>query len=87
MSIIALTKWGNSVGIRIPAHELKAAGAYVGEKFQISVNSEGGFVLKPIRNPQAGWMDAFNAAADAQDDHLLIEELPTDFDKDEWSWD
>ena len=86
MNIITLTKWGNSAGIRIPVNELKAAGAYIGEKFQISANQEGGFVLKPIKNPQSGWTESFNATADAQDDHLLIDDMPTDFDKDEWSW-
>jgi len=86
MSVISLTKWGNSVGVRIPTGELKAANAYVGEKFELSVNAQGGFTMIPLKNPQEGWLEAFNAMADAGEDKMLIEDLPNEFDKDEWTW-
>lgn len=86
MNVVTLTKWGNSVGIRLPSSELKAANAYIGEQFELSVNNKGGFVLQPIKNPQAGWTEAFNAAADAKSDAQLIPHIETDFDKDEWTW-
>lgn len=79
MSIAKLVKWGNSVGIRIPAQDLKMINSYVGEKFEVSVNSDGGLTLTPIKNSQEGWLEAFNVVADAGQDYLLINN-----DKDEW---
>lgn len=84
MSTAKLVKWGNSVGIRIPMQDVKIANAHVGEQFQITANTQGGFTLTPIKHPQAGWLEAFNAAAD--DDNALIDHLESDFDKDEWTW-
>lgn len=86
MSIVTLTKWGNSVGVRIPAHEVKVANAHLGEKFELSIRSEGGFILAPVVDPQAGWLEAFNSLADSGEDKMLLDESENDFDKDEWTW-
>lgn len=86
MSIAKLVKWGNSVGIRIPAQDLKIANVHVGEEFELKVNSSGVFTLTPIKNPQKGWLEAFNAIADANQDLMLINDVENDFDKDEWKW-
>jgi len=86
MSTAKLVRWGNSIGIRIPAQDLQSIDAYVGEKFEIFTNEEGGFTMIPIKNPQEGWLEAFNAAADADHDQLLIQNIENDFDKDEWQW-
>lgn len=86
MSIVTLTKWGNSAGIRLPINEVKAANAYIGEQFELTINKEGSFILSPIKNPQADWTKAFNAIADVKDDEMFIDHLENDFDKDEWKW-
>lgn len=86
MSIIMLSKWGNSAGIRIPAHDLKTSGVSIGDQVELTINPQGGFTLTPIKNPQEGWLEAFNAIADADEDMMLISDLETDFDKDEWTW-
>lgn len=86
MSVVTLVKWGNSMGIRISAHDLKAANVHVGEKFKVTVNTRGGFNLTPITDPQAGWLEAFNAAMDAEKNPLLLGEFQNEFDKDEWKW-
>lgn len=84
MHTVKLVKWGNSVGIRLSLQEVKAAKAYIGEEFKISVNAKGGFTLTPIKNMQKGWLQAFNKVAD--EDEILIDHLENDFDQDEWKW-
>lgn len=37
-----------------------------------------------IEDPQAGWKEAFNRLADSENEELL-EDVPTDFEKDEWA--
>ena len=85
-STAALRKWGNSFGVIIPIEQIKAAGAYLGEEFQVRVKTDGSIVLKPVDSPQAGWLEAFNAAADQGQGVLLLEDTETDFDRDEWTW-
>ncbi len=39
----------------------------------------------PFKNLQAGWIDKFNAIADAEQDETPID-LVNAFDEDEWTW-
>ena len=85
MSIVTLAKWGNSIGIRIPASIIKEANLSPGEKLEITSDHHGGLALAPIKNQQDGWREMFNAVADAgQDNHLL--NVTNKFDADEWTW-
>lgn len=85
MSTVILTKWGNSIGIRIPAAIIKEAHLTPGEEMEITINKQGGVSLLPIKNQQEGWMEAFNAIADAKEDDLLIDS-PNEFDEADWTW-
>ncbi len=85
MSTVILTKWGNSVGIRIPAAILKEAHLSPGEQLKIMINKKGGVTLVPISNPQEGWLEAFNGIADIENEKFLIN-VTNDFDEDEWTW-
>jgi antitoxin component of MazEF toxin-antitoxin module len=85
MATVTLTKWGNSIGIRIPSAIIKEAHLVPGEALNITSNKKGGFTLVPIKNQQEGWLDMFNAIADSENDKLLIE-LSNEFDEDEWKW-
>ncbi len=85
MSTVILTKWGNSIGLRIPSNIIKDAHLAAGEKLDITVNKKGGISLMPLKHSQAGWTEKFNAIADAQQDETLID-LPNAFDEDEWTW-
>lgn len=85
MSTAKLVKWGNSLGIRIPAQDLKVINAYPGEEFTITAIN-GGLTLTPVKQSEQAWLNAFNAAADANDDAMLLKDAPNDFDKDEWTW-
>lgn len=86
MSVVKLVKWGNSLGIRIPAKDLKLINAYPGEEFMITTTSKGELTLTPIKQSEQAWLNAFNAAADAGDDVMLLKDAQNDFDKDEWTW-
>ena len=85
MSTVILTKWGNSIGIRIPSNIIKEAHLTTGEKLDITVNETGEVILMPVKNRQAGWTEKFNAIADTEQDETLID-LPNAFDEDEWTW-
>jgi antitoxin component of MazEF toxin-antitoxin module len=85
MSTVTLTKWGNSMGIRIPSNIIKEAHLYPGEELEIKADEKGVLTLIPIKNQQEGWLDKFNAIADdsGEDVHL---DINNDFDMDEWTW-
>lgn len=85
MQTVMLTKWGNSLGVRIPTAIIKEAHLTLGEELKISVDKKGRLSLIPVSDPQAGWTEAFNTIADADDNELLIKG-GNDFDKDEWTW-
>ena len=84
MPTVTLVKWGNSMGIRIPAAIIQDAHLTPGEELKIQVNKKGGVTLTPFHDPQVGWMEAFNAIADAQHNELLID-VPNQFDEEEWT--
>lgn len=85
MSTVTLVKWGNSMGIRIPAAIIQEAHLTPGEELKVQVNKKGTVTLTPIHDPQAGWAEAFNAIADTQNNELLID-IPSHFDEEEWTW-
>lgn len=82
MNKVILTKWGNSFGVRIPLSFLKEIEAYPGEPFELTATEEGGLMLSPIKNPQQGWLEAFNQT----DQNEKIDFINNDFDEDEWKW-
>ena len=85
MSTVILTKWGNSIGIRIPATIMKEAHLVPGEELEIRADEKGVLTLIPIKNQQEGWMELFNAIADSKNDELLLD-LSNEFDEEEWTW-
>ena len=50
MSTVILTKWGNSIGLRIPSAIIKEAHLKSGEILDISINQKGGITLNPIQH-------------------------------------
>ena len=85
MSTVTLTKWGNSVGIRIPATIMKEAHLVLGEELEISANEQGVLTLIPVQKQQDGWLEMFNAIADSENDELLLD-VSNEFDEYEWTW-
>ena len=87
MTAVVLKKWGNSLGLCLPATEMKAIKAYPGEKFELSINKKNSsFTLRAVNNPQAEWLEAFNKIADTKEDPWLLEGQENEFDRDEWVW-
>lgn len=85
MQTVKLIKWGNSVGIRLPVAILKETHLMVGEELQITINKKGELIFIPVTDPQAGWTEAFNTIADA-DEGKLLADVQNEFDGDEWKW-
>jgi antitoxin MazE len=85
MSTVTLTKWGNSIGIRIPSVIIKEAHLYPEEELEIKADENGVLTLIPIKNQQEGWLDKFNAAADENGEDINLN-ITNDFDMDEWTW-
>ncbi len=85
MSIVTLTKWGNSIGIRIPSTIIKEAHLYPGEELEIKADEKGGLTLIPIKNQQEGWLEKFNAIVDSSSEKIHFD-IENDFDTDEWTW-
>lgn len=85
MSTVMLSKWGNSIGIRLPSNIIKSAHLNSGDLLDISINKKGELKLVPIHDKQSDWMEKFNAVADAQSEKSLLD-IKNDFDEEEWTW-
>ena len=85
MSTVKLLKWGNSMGLRIPAAIIKKAHWGPNVELEIQADETGKITISPVRNQQQGWLEKFNAIADS-DLETPYFEVENDFDKDEWTW-
>ena len=52
MQTVSLKKWGNSIGVRIPAALLKEAHLEPGEILEICINEDGALILTPTKQKQ-----------------------------------
>jgi len=85
MSTVSLKKWGNSIGVRIPATFLKEAHLVPGEELEIGINEDGALILTPTKNNQRNWLEQFNVVADeSYKDEIM--DVPNSFDEDDWTW-
>ncbi|MFM2430520.1 MAG: hypothetical protein RLZZ511_1733 [Cyanobacteriota bacterium] len=78
-----LIKVGNSQGIRIPKILLEQTG--IQEDIEISVQGDQ-LVIRTASDIRAGWDAAFATMATNQDDQLLDQAEPTEWDQTEWEW-
>tara|TARA_B110000908_G_C10143047_1_gene397700 strand:+ start:271 stop:558 length:288 start_codon:yes stop_codon:yes gene_type:complete len=85
MSTVTLTKWGNSVGVRIPALILKEADLAQGSELDICTKESGVIILKQKENKQEGWTSQFNAIADGKNEEIILD-VSSSFDDEEWTW-
>jgi antitoxin MazE len=74
---------GNSRGIRLPKFLLEQVGLM--EEVELEVR-DGAIVITPAQQPRRGWAEAARAVAVQDDDELLDEPVPTEFDREEWGW-
>lgn len=74
-----LRQVGNSVGLTIPASELQALGAEVGDMVEIEIKQ----VIRVVRD---AWDDPQRWPG-ANDEPLLLDEIPgAEFDDQDWQW-
>lgn len=74
---------GNSQGLILPASVLRQLNLSFKSTVQVEVDN-GTIVIRP--EPRLGWADAAQQMQATGDDKLLMDELPNDFEKDEWTW-
>jgi len=74
-----LRQVGNSVGLTIPASELRAMEAEVGDMVELEIKQ----VIRPARHT---WDNRDRWQGVEQEPLLLEDELETGFDKEEWQW-
>jgi antitoxin MazE len=76
---------GNSKGVRIPKRLLEQAGLH-GE-VEIRVENDT-LVIRPVKNPRAGWAAAFQTMSQGGDDTLHDAPLPSlsSWDENGWQW-
>lgn len=58
-----LTRWGNSVGLRLPAQVLGAAGLKIGDQVFVRLMDSGDIRLRPVKGIQCADEDAAKLAA------------------------
>jgi antitoxin MazE len=79
---VALTRIGNSRGIRIPKPLIAQCG--LGDQVELRVTAEG-LVIAPHRPMRSGWKNAF--VNDPPSEGLLLKDFPpNNFDREEWKW-
>ncbi|HYK76129.1 MAG TPA: AbrB/MazE/SpoVT family DNA-binding domain-containing protein [Daejeonella sp.] len=74
---------GNSQGIILPATLLRQLHLTCKSSVQIEIDN-GTIVIKPA--PREGWAEAAKQMNAAGDDELLLDDFPSEFDKEEWTW-
>jgi antitoxin MazE len=74
---------GNSQGIRIPKPLLEQA-RLSGAVQLIAENNQ--IIIRSLRQPREGWAEQFAEMARLGEDQLLDQEIPTEFDENEWTW-
>jgi antitoxin MazE len=79
---VPLTRIGNSRRIRIPKPLIEQCG--LGDEVELRVTDHG-LVVAPHRPIRSGWKEAFRAEKSAGKS-LLLSEIPTAFDGEDWEW-
>ena len=78
-----VVKIGNSRGIRIPRTLLEQAGL----EDEVEMRVEGDqLIIHPARQPRQDWGARFAAMAEAGDDRLFDDLVPTRWDEEDWEW-
>ena len=74
---------GNSRGVRIPKPLLEQAGLV--DEVQLKI-VESGIIIEGATTHRSGWATAAAKIRDREEDGLLDEPLPSEFDDSEWVW-
>ena len=80
-----IVRIGNSQGIRIPKPIIEQLG--FSEEVELEIFPDQ-LIIRSAHAPRYGWDEQFKAMAEAGDDQLLDDEIPslTEWDEVEWEW-
>ncbi len=78
-----LVRIGNSRGIRLPKPLIEEAG--LKEDVQLRVR-DGAVIITSLIRPRSGWAEAARQIREQDQDKLLDEPTPTEFDQKGWRW-
>jgi antitoxin MazE len=78
-----VVKIGNSRGIRIPRTLLEQAS--LTDEVEMVVEGDK-LIIHSVRLPRQGWDAQFASMAEQNDDRLLDQMTPTQWDEEEWTW-
>ena len=78
-----LVRIGNSRGIRLPKPLIEEA--RLKEEVQLRVR-DGALIISSFARPRSGWAEAARLIRQQDQDQLLDEPTPTEFDQKEWRW-
>ena len=79
----SIIKIGNSQGVRLPKALLAISG--IENDVEIAV-TKGAIIIRPAKKARQGWAEHFEAMASYNDDSLLDDRIPTEWDKENWEW-
>lgn len=79
---VDIVRIGNSKGIRIPAAILRECCMKYGVDLQVK---EGNVILTPLKEPRAGWNEAFQDLHASGGDKQILADLPEN-DTEGWTW-
>ncbi len=82
--IVPIIRIGKSRVVELPQRWLDALS--IGENVELELRADG-IHIRPIPSARAGWEAALQTMAARGDDHLIDEEVATNFDSSEWHWD
>jgi antitoxin MazE len=78
-----IVRVGNSRGIRLPKPLLEESGL----DDEVEIYAEPGrIIIQSARRRRGGWAEAARDMAKRGDDALMDEPIPTEFDREEWTW-
>jgi len=78
-----IVRVGNSRGIRLPKPVLEESGLDDG----VEIYAEPGrIIIQSARRRRSGWAEAARDMAKRGDEGLVDEPMPTEFDREEWTW-
>jgi len=81
---VAITRIGNSRGIRIPKPILEQA--HIKDEVDLTVE-DGRIVLRSVMSPRHGWSERFQKMNERGDDLLLEPDShQSKWEKEEWEW-
>lgn len=79
----SIIKIGDREGIILPTSLLQELNLSSNSTVEMEIDN-GAIIIKP--NPREGWAEAAKQMHAAGDDQLLVEDVPNEFDRNEWTW-